>query len=291
METAELLPSRRLARWHLALPLLAVLVLLLSTSTTQRLDFWLHDAFIRLMPVTPPEDLAIVAIDEKSLEALGRWPWPRHRHASLIERLDEAGAGPIALDILFTEPSEKGHDDRLLASAMERHGNVILPLHIFPGDSERPLREFLPTARLTRAAAALGHVHAELDDDGIARTLFRRQGLGEATWPSLADAVAMQAGIRSQTPEAGEQAAPYVNVRSHRVHVPFTRPGAIPRFSYIDVLEGRGTRPQRDVVTANAALAISCREPAFSIAEALAAARESLDSGRARRALKLLVDL
>ncbi|MGM0434669.1 MAG: CHASE2 domain-containing protein [Pseudomonadota bacterium] len=239
METAELLPSRRLARWHLALPLLAVLVLLLSTSATQRLDFWLHDTFIRLMPVTPPDDLAIVAIDEKSLEALGRWPWPRHRHASLIDRLDDAGAGPITLDILFTEPSDNGDDDRRLARAMERHGNVILPLHIFPGDSQRPLREFLPTARLTRAAAALGHVHAELDDDGIARTLFRRQGLGEATWPSLADAVAMQAGIRRQAPEAGEQAAPYVNVRSHRVHVPFTRPGAIPRFSYIDVLEGR----------------------------------------------------
>ncbi|MFO7787093.1 MAG: CHASE2 domain-containing protein, partial [Halospina sp.] len=239
METAELLPSRRLARWHLALPLLAVLVLLLSTSATQRLDFWLHDTFIRLMPVTPPDDLAIVAIDEKSLEALGRWPWPRHRHASLIDRLDDAGAGPITLDILFTEPSDNGDDDRRLARAMERHGNVILPLHIFPGDSQRPLREFLPTARLTRAAAALGHVHAELDDDGIARTLFRRQGLGEATWPSLADAVAMQAGRRAQPPEAGEQAAPYVNVRSHRVHVPFTRPGAIPRFSYIDVLEGR----------------------------------------------------
>ncbi|WP_295719829.1 CHASE2 domain-containing protein [uncultured Halovibrio sp.] len=239
METAELLPSRRLARWHLALPLLAVLVLLLSTSTTQRLDFWLHDTFIRLMPVTPPDDLAIVAIDEKSLGALGRWPWPRHRHASLINRLDEAGAGPIALDILFTEPSQNGHDDRLLAEAMERHGNVILPLHIFPGDSETPLREFLPTARLTRAATALGHVHAELDDDGIARTLFRRQGLGEATWPSLADAVAMQAGIQRRAPAATEQAAPYVNVRSHRVHVPFTRTGAIPRFSYIDVLKGR----------------------------------------------------
>ena len=120
METAELLPSRRLARWHLALPLLAVLILLLSTTATQRLDFWLHDAFIRLMPVTPPEELAIIAIDEKSLEALGRWPWPRHRHARLIEQLEEAGAGAIALDILFTEPSDEGHDDRRLADHARR---------------------------------------------------------------------------------------------------------------------------------------------------------------------------
>lgn len=239
MQTTELLPSRRLARWHLALPLLVVLALLLSTSATQRLDFWLHDTFIRLMPVTPPDELAIIAIDEKSLQALGRWPWPRHRHATLIDRLNKAGAGALALDILFTEPADNGHDDRRLAEAMNRHGNVVLPLHIFPGNSASPLREFLPTARLTRAAAALGHVHAELDDDGIARTLFRRQGMGEATWPSLADAVALQTGTQRTAPHAPEQAAPYVNVRSSRVHLPFAQPGAIPRFSYIDVLEGR----------------------------------------------------
>ncbi|MBT2558452.1 anthranilate phosphoribosyltransferase [Hymenobacter sp. ISL-91] len=59
---------------------------------------------------------------------------------------------------------------------------------------------------------------------------------------------------------------------------------------FVDVLEGRSTRAQRDVVTANAALAIACCEPNFSFAEALAAAQESLDSGRARKALKLLAD-
>ncbi|NVO85620.1 anthranilate phosphoribosyltransferase [Hymenobacter terrestris] len=59
---------------------------------------------------------------------------------------------------------------------------------------------------------------------------------------------------------------------------------------FVDVLEGRATRAQRDVVTANAALAITCREPDFSFAEALAAAQESLDSGRARKALTLLTE-
>ncbi|QIX62979.1 anthranilate phosphoribosyltransferase [Hymenobacter sp. BT18] len=58
---------------------------------------------------------------------------------------------------------------------------------------------------------------------------------------------------------------------------------------FVDVLEGRATRAQRDVVTANAALAIGCLEPAFSFADSLAAARESLDSGRARQALRELV--
>jgi anthranilate phosphoribosyltransferase len=58
---------------------------------------------------------------------------------------------------------------------------------------------------------------------------------------------------------------------------------------FLDVLEGRATRAQRDVVTVNAALAIGCLEPDFSLAAALAAAQESLDSGRARQALRELV--
>ncbi|AIZ63662.1 anthranilate phosphoribosyltransferase [Hymenobacter sp. DG25B] len=58
---------------------------------------------------------------------------------------------------------------------------------------------------------------------------------------------------------------------------------------FLDVLEGRATRAQRDVVTVNAALAIGCLEPDFSLAAALAAAQESLDSGRARQALEKLV--
>ncbi|SHI87964.1 anthranilate phosphoribosyltransferase [Hymenobacter daecheongensis DSM 21074] len=52
------------------------------------------------------------------------------------------------------------------------------------------------------------------------------------------------------------------------------------------VLDGRATAAQRDVVTANAALGIQCVRPALSFAEALAEARESLDSGRAREALR-----
>ncbi len=46
----------------------------------------------------------IVAIDDASLAALGRWPWPRTLHAALLERLREAGVRGVALDVIFTEP-------------------------------------------------------------------------------------------------------------------------------------------------------------------------------------------
>ncbi|GAA3996300.1 anthranilate phosphoribosyltransferase [Hymenobacter fastidiosus] len=58
---------------------------------------------------------------------------------------------------------------------------------------------------------------------------------------------------------------------------------------FVNVLEGRATAAQRDVVTANAALGIQCVRPALSFATALDQARESLDSGRAREALRKLL--
>ncbi|TGE08567.1 anthranilate phosphoribosyltransferase [Hymenobacter fodinae] len=58
---------------------------------------------------------------------------------------------------------------------------------------------------------------------------------------------------------------------------------------FLDVLEGRATAAQRAVVTANAALAIQCVKPELSMTEALSTAQESLDSGRAREALRNLL--
>ena len=57
-----------------------------------------------------------------------------------------------------------------------------------------------------------------------------------------------------------------------------------------DVLEGRATPAQRAAVTANAALALRCARPTHDFATCLAAAEESLDSGRARRAFALLLE-
>ncbi|MBN2125705.1 MAG: CHASE2 domain-containing protein [Deltaproteobacteria bacterium] len=48
--------------------------------------------------------IAIVNIDEKSLEQLGPWPWPRSRLATMITILKGNGARFVGLDLLFSEP-------------------------------------------------------------------------------------------------------------------------------------------------------------------------------------------
>ena len=48
--------------------------------------------------------IVIIDIDEKSLGAEGRWPWPRNKIAELTDRLFEAGAVVVGFDIFFSEP-------------------------------------------------------------------------------------------------------------------------------------------------------------------------------------------
>lgn len=64
-----------------------------------------NDAFRRwAQPVaTPPRDVAVVGIDEPSLERYGRWPWNRSVVAELVDALHALGARTVALDILFAE--------------------------------------------------------------------------------------------------------------------------------------------------------------------------------------------
>jgi adenylate cyclase len=48
--------------------------------------------------------VVIVDIDEKSLNSLGQWPWPRTHIADIITRLTQMGALVVAFDVVFAEP-------------------------------------------------------------------------------------------------------------------------------------------------------------------------------------------
>ena len=71
----------------------------------QELRVRVFDLFQVLHPREATErPVVIVDIDEKSLRAIGQWPWPRTRVADLITRLTQMGALVIAFDIVFAEP-------------------------------------------------------------------------------------------------------------------------------------------------------------------------------------------
>jgi adenylate cyclase len=54
----------------------------------------------------PSSQIVIVAIDQKSEDTLGRWPFPRRYFADAVDYLRETGARVIAFDVNFPQPDE-----------------------------------------------------------------------------------------------------------------------------------------------------------------------------------------
>jgi adenylate cyclase len=74
-------------------------------STLRSVRDFAFDQFQRLAPRSyEPTPVRIIDIDERSLKALGQWPWPRTLVAKLSSRLNELGAAVVAFDVLFAEP-------------------------------------------------------------------------------------------------------------------------------------------------------------------------------------------
>ena len=82
-------------------------VFALRPVVLEQLEWRLLDWRFQLRGEQVPESpVAIVGIDAKSVEELGRWPWPRDVMGDLIDRLGASGAIAIGLDVTFSEPEE-----------------------------------------------------------------------------------------------------------------------------------------------------------------------------------------
>ena len=92
----------------MAVSLLAILLLYgLRMPILELIELKTYDLrFVSRGPVTPTAAVALAVIDEASLDAEGRWPWPRSKIASLIDTLSADGAKVIGFDIIFSEPDE-----------------------------------------------------------------------------------------------------------------------------------------------------------------------------------------
>lgn len=65
------------------------------------------DVRFRLRGKRPPNPaIAIVAIDQRSQDELGRWPFPRDNFAMLVNVLKSAGAKVITFDATFPQAEQ-----------------------------------------------------------------------------------------------------------------------------------------------------------------------------------------
>jgi adenylate cyclase len=175
-------------------------------------------------PTLARKDIVLVGIDDTSIGRLeplvGRWPWPRVIHASLIDYLARAPARVVAYDVLFTERDRRSgfamgdqtltgeESDRALADSVAQAGNVVMltdvtfgglekgPAPIVPATVPKPpygLDESFeerpvivpPYAELASASRALGHNYFVLDEDGPLRRTVPFVRVGDRFVPSL----------------------------------------------------------------------------------------------------------
>ncbi|MGM0834485.1 MAG: CHASE2 domain-containing protein [Pseudomonadota bacterium] len=197
-------------------------------------DNFFYDTWLSRHVTPPSSDILIVAIDEPSLHALGRWPWSRDVHAKLIQRLDEADVKTIVLDVLLIEPSRFPEEDTLLAEAMRHNGNVYIPIALLSEHiSEYGMRDILmPSSPLLAAAKGVGHINVSIDDDGTARSVNLVEMRRGETWPQLMALLVEK--THQDSKDVSFRRWPHNTVR-----IPFKGPeGTYPTVSYSDVLMG-----------------------------------------------------
>ncbi|MEN4917199.1 CHASE2 domain-containing protein [Achromobacter spanius] len=222
-------PSRS-GLW-LTLALAALAAFLGSFNGLGRLDQVIYDRAVMMTGRAADPDILVVAIDDASIEALGRWPWRRAIHAALIDRL--SGARAVGLDLIFAEPDTVNPgDDAILANSIRRNGRTVLPVvldHI-----RNPSAMGLPIAELARAAASTGFINALIDSDGVVREAALTAQFAGDRRNHLAISMLEVGGEPDRARRLLKRADP-----EGRILIPYAGPPAHMRtVSYLSVLRG-----------------------------------------------------
>ena len=123
------------------------------------------------------ENIVFIEMAEDSIEAIGRWPWPRQWHATLISILDRYNTRFIIFDVIFDKESGRSHD-LVFGQAIRSAGNVYLPFVFQFKEGDLPVKGELadgvrnvifPLKGFLDASYGYGHVNVAPDADGTLR--------------------------------------------------------------------------------------------------------------------------
>lgn len=239
-------------------------------------------------PAAPSASVSLIAIDNESIRRMeplvGRWPWPRLVHATVIDYLAAAGAKVIGYDVLLPERDLRKfmvadtewtgeESDAALVESTQKAGNVV---HIADASSpellepERALGANLdapalnapvpgvgcveprpvltpPFPALSLSARGIGHSLFPLDSGGALRRVSPVVRIGERAIPSFALATALASGA---TPTISARIDPTGNCT---VMIPWRGPaeGTFTSYGFYDVFYSQqqileGQRPGID---------------------------------------------
>jgi adenylate cyclase len=153
----------------------------------------------------PHEDIIVVAIDDATVEALGRFPFSREFYIPFLDQVALAKA--VAFDIHFVSQSEDPYIDELFAEQLSLTDNVILAAAVnLESGLERAVYvhkdqlvkgTLQPPLAILAEQAHLGHMNRYAErgyDDGVIRKSWLMLDTDQGPIPSLAYRTAELAG-------------------------------------------------------------------------------------------------
>ncbi|MFL9961765.1 adenylate/guanylate cyclase domain-containing protein [Paraburkholderia sediminicola] len=160
---------------------------------------------VQLLSARPDPRIAVVDIDERSLEAIGPWPWPRAVIARLAQNLFvQYRAKAVGLDVMFPEAGSPQGDHALLAVA-HQFPLVFAQAFALSGDADAPHAGHIGGALAAGTGVAhapiasgfvgnffdatdvcVGHVTPHASLDGVVRSIAPVIRYANAVYPMLA---------------------------------------------------------------------------------------------------------
>jgi CHASE2 domain-containing sensor protein len=171
----------------------------------------------------PPSEMLVVEIDDATFSDLDlQWPFPRSRHARVIDRLHDGGAREIVYDVQFTEPTRE-REDLALFDAIDRAGGAVL------ATSETDGRGNTAVLGGDAGLAEIGASAAMSDLPTDAGGVIRRVGYETGGLRSIAVTAAQRVGRSPSRAAFGDEGA-WIDFRGP--------PGTIPTVSFSAVYRG-----------------------------------------------------
>ncbi|MCP4617982.1 MAG: adenylate/guanylate cyclase domain-containing protein [Bradyrhizobium sp.] len=165
----------------------------------QELRFRTWDYYQLFKPrVKTIRPVTIVDIDEKSLQELGQWPWPRTHIADLILSLNNYGVVATAFDVVFSEPDRLNPD--IAATTMRYLDEVTRSkLRELPSN-DQIFADAIRRSKVVLGQTGLAMVMSELDES-LPTTGFAT--LGEDSEPPLYEFPGLLRNVRVLEMAAG----------------------------------------------------------------------------------------
>lgn len=181
-------PRRRIFMWALLISLLVGLF-----NIGMPIDAVLKVARNKIRAHDATGQIIVVGIDDRSIRASNKWPWPRSNFGTINDRLSDAGASRIYFDFDFSLPST-AKDDQAFAAALARSKSKVVLATLFTTNRRTGERsENLPLQSF-QGNSDLANINVWYDGLGYAWTLPYALQIAGKTYPSMSAHIAGRPG-------------------------------------------------------------------------------------------------